>query len=90
MHKFLAAVSVVVLAAACATPPKPAPVAEKKPEPTAEQQKIQNLSYFDVAVCDPTPKKLSPPLTDEAIVGALLYAQPHVLECVVDSKNRGE
>ncbi|MFL5322175.1 MAG: hypothetical protein ACJ790_21135, partial [Myxococcaceae bacterium] len=90
MHKFLAAVSVVVLAAACATPPKPAPAAAKKPEPTAEQQKIQNLSYFDVAVCDPTPKKLSAPLTDEAIVGALLYAQPHVLECVVDSKNRGE
>lgn len=91
MKKLLSCTAVVVFAVGCATAekPKPTPEAAAQTAPKTEQQKIQNLGYFNTAVCDSTPKKITGALTNEAVVAALLYAQPFVIECEVDPKNRG-
>src|SRR5215471_6751484 len=55
-----------------------------------EKQQIVNITYFDLANCNPPAHEVSSPLTREALIGLLVAARPEVLECLADPKNRGK
>src|SRR4051812_38506592 len=75
--------ALAVALCACATPQaKPA-------EPKAEQQRITNLGYYDVGACELKPPAVPDVANPEVLIGVLVAARPHVMECLVDPKNRG-
>jgi hypothetical protein len=57
--------------------------------PKVEQQKVQNLGYFDLGTLAPTPPAVAGHATTEALLGVEVAARPMVLECLVDPRNRG-
>jgi hypothetical protein len=57
--------------------------------PKVEQQRIQNLGYFDVATLFPAPPVVAGHATSEALLGVEVTARPVVMECLVDPRNRG-
>ncbi|HYX89915.1 MAG TPA: hypothetical protein VE782_00015 [Myxococcaceae bacterium] len=69
---------------ACASAP-----AKGGGEPTAQQQKVSNISYFDLENCFPVEAKVSAPANKEGLTGFLVAARPEIGECLVDPKNRG-
>jgi len=82
MKQVVAAAS-AVLFCACAT------VGQKESAPKIEQQQITNLGYFDVAACEIKPPAIPERVNTEVLTGVLVAARPHVMECLVEPKNRG-
>ncbi len=91
MRRFILA---LLLSLGCATPkgekaPASAPTSgEQAGAPVPEKQKIENIGYFDIAVCQAPTIDVPHPANKEALIGALVTARAHVLECLVDPKSR--
>ncbi|HYV45318.1 MAG TPA: hypothetical protein VFA20_10675 [Myxococcaceae bacterium] len=52
-------------------------------------ERVTNISYFDLAVCEPPVRMVSDVYSDEQLMAAITMARPHVLECLVPSDRRG-
>ena len=74
----------MLFTSACASTPK----TEGGGAPVAERVRITNQAYFDVAACRSDLETLPQPLNEGIVVGAVRAAQPQVMECLVDPKNR--
>lgn len=87
MNRPLSMLFVAVAAIGCG----PAQQSADSPDgaPKAEQQRITNISYSDLAVCFPKPPALPEKLNREILVGLLVASRPQVMECLVDPRNRG-
>lgn len=58
-------------------------------EAQSEQQRIAANSPSDVGVCYPSPP--APEVVNaDVITGLLVAARPHIMECLVDPRNRGQ
>jgi hypothetical protein len=57
---------------------------------TSEQQRIAGNSPSDVGVCYPSPPAAPEGVNADVITGMLVAARPHIMECLVDPRNRGQ
>lgn len=57
--------------------------------PKEERERLQNVGYFDVGTCNPKPPAVPERVTSEVLLGVMIAAEPQVMECLVDPKNRG-
>jgi hypothetical protein len=55
----------------------------------SQQQKVTNISYFDLENCFPGRVQVPTPANKESLVGYLVGARPEIGECLVDPGNRG-
>jgi hypothetical protein len=90
MFRRLAVAAFALSAAACAskqqTPEGGAPAAAVSKE---TRERLNNLTYFDLANCAPRELNVPQPANQPGIIGAVVATRPQVLECLVDPKNRG-
>jgi len=56
---------------------------------TAPVERVTNITYFDLAVCEPPVKMVTDVYSDEQLMAAVTMARPHVLECLVAPERRG-
>jgi len=52
-------------------------------------ERVTNISYFDLAVCEPPVRLVNDIYSDEQLMAAVTMARPHVLECLVPPDRRG-
>lgn len=55
----------------------------------AEQVKVANITYFDLANCYPQALQVPERPSEGVLVGLLVASRPQMMECLVDPKNRG-
>jgi hypothetical protein len=58
-------------------------------QPISQQQRMSNVTYFDLGNCFPAEAQVPQPANKEGLVGFLVGARPEIGECLVDPKNRG-
>ncbi|HEY8211671.1 MAG TPA: hypothetical protein VIG99_29515 [Myxococcaceae bacterium] len=56
---------------------------------TSSVMRVTNISYFDLAACEPPAKLVNDIYTDEQLMAAITTARPHILECLVAPERRG-
>ncbi|MBF5042529.1 hypothetical protein FGE12_08960 [Aggregicoccus sp. 17bor-14] len=90
MFRRLAVAAFALSVAACASKQK-APEGNTQGAPVSKETRarLNNLTYFDLATCNPRPLKAPEPANQPGIIGAVVATRPQVLECLVDPKNRG-
>lgn len=84
MIRRIVALSAFAVLVSCAT------AKNQEHQTKMEQQRITNLTYFDVAACNPPTLELPDKVTSEVVLGVLLHARAQVMECLVDPKSRGQ
>lgn len=65
---------------------------EKAGEPAGPkmlEQRVTNVSYFDLENCFPREMAVPSPITKESLVGVLVAARPEIGECLVPPEHRG-
>src|SRR5262245_46629499 len=59
-------------------------------QPQQQQQKLENISYFDLGVCFPRDLDVPSPPNTDSLMGFQIAMRPQIMECLVNPLNRGK